>query len=277
MEYAKGAGYDSSKECMRGTRRGIIQEIIDWVNVPDSVDVPRLCWLSGLAGTGKSAIAHTVARIFDGLWRLGSSFFFDASIQQRRIDRLFSSISVDLADLDGEWKRSLWEIVKGRKALRTTSSVSRQFTSFILDPAKVLKTIGPIVIVIDALDESGDEASREELLQIISSSLSALPLNFRVLVTSRPEPDIEIQLGSSQHVLRKRMEDAMYTKQDIERYIGSKLTCFPKLDEYWPNRTWLQDLVESSEGLFQWAFAACRFVKGDGEHGLDPVEQLTIL
>src|SRR4051794_23062056 len=114
MRYAEGAGFDSGKVCMQGTREETIQEIIDWVNVPDSDDVPRLCWLSGLAGTGKSAIAHTVARVFDELRRLGSSFFFDVSIQQRHIDRLFSSISVDLADLDPEWRKSLWEIVKGK-------------------------------------------------------------------------------------------------------------------------------------------------------------------
>ncbi|KIM96938.1 hypothetical protein OIDMADRAFT_131617, partial [Oidiodendron maius Zn] len=33
-------------------------------------------WLSGLAGTGKSTISHTVARIYSEQKRLGASFFF---------------------------------------------------------------------------------------------------------------------------------------------------------------------------------------------------------
>jgi hypothetical protein len=35
--------------------------------------------------------------------------------------------------------------------------------------------------------------------------------------------------------------------------------------------------VEKSEGLFQWASTACRFVKGEGKMGLDPSEQLRLL
>jgi hypothetical protein len=36
-------------------------------------------------------------------------------------------------------------------------------------------------------------------------------------------------------------------------------------------------LTAKAEGLFQWAFTACLFIQGDGEDGLDPVEQLRLL
>ena len=100
MHYAKGAGCMPEHGCMTATREEIIQEITDWVNLP-SADVQQFCWLSGMAGTGKSAIAHTLALRFKEIKRLGSAFFFDANVkEERRISHLFSTMAVDLAGLD---------------------------------------------------------------------------------------------------------------------------------------------------------------------------------
>ena len=60
MAYAEGAGLDTTKQCLDGTRVEILKEIVDWINNPD-VNVPRIFWLHGQAGRGKSTIAHTVA------------------------------------------------------------------------------------------------------------------------------------------------------------------------------------------------------------------------
>jgi WD40 repeat protein len=194
---------------------------------------------------------------------------------ERRIGHLFSTIALDLADLDPEWKNTLWGIVADKRALRTTSSIQLQFKNFILEPAKSISTIGPLLIVIDAVDESGDKHSRAQLLQLIMAHVGTLPPNFRILITSRPEPDIEKHLGSSPLVLRKRMESVPSTARDIRRYIEAELAS--ELDGDWQNGEWLDGLVNSAEGLFQWAFTACRFVKGDGEAVIDPVGQLDIL
>jgi hypothetical protein len=263
---------------MDATREEIIQEITDWVNLPDSVDVQRLCWLSGMAGTGKSAISHTLAQRFRSIKRLGSSFFFDASMQEeRRISHLFSTMAIDLAFLDTAWKKSLWNVVKDDKALRTTNSVELQLKHLFLEPAKRLRTIGPILFVIDAVDESGDMHARRSLLQALLANISMFPSNFRVLVTSRPDDDIEECLGSSSFVLRKRMEDLPSTEHDIRHYIRLELSCFPRLNLKWPDDEWLDRLVDLAEGLFQWVFTACRFVKGDGKAGFDPVKRLAVL
>ncbi|KAG6327063.1 hypothetical protein ID866_12026, partial [Astraeus odoratus] len=60
MSYAEGAGLNTSKQCLEGTRTEILGEIVDWIHSRDP-NVPRVLWLSGQAGKGKSAIAHTVA------------------------------------------------------------------------------------------------------------------------------------------------------------------------------------------------------------------------
>ena len=65
MPYAKGARFDPDKGCLPGTREAIIEEITQWVNSPVGDNISRIFFLSGVAGSGKSAIAHTVAHLFD--------------------------------------------------------------------------------------------------------------------------------------------------------------------------------------------------------------------
>jgi len=276
IPYAAGARFDRDKRCLPGTRQEIIDEITQWINSPDG-EVPCVYFLSGVAGSGKSAIAHTIALQFDQLGRLGSSFCFDRADQaNRRPNNVFSTIALDIADLDRHWKTSLHNVVRGNRALRSTLAAREQFTNFILKPSEHLTTVGPVVIVIDALDESGDQVSREVLLSIITKEMSHLPANFRILVTSRPEPDIYKTLKGGKNVLCKSMDsiDAKANAADISLYIKTQLCDVPGLDLEWPNQEWCRLLLNNSDGLFQWAFTACSAIKGS-KGALRPTERLT--
>jgi hypothetical protein len=252
---------------------------MEWVNSDDE-EVPRVLLLSGMAGVGKSAIAHSLAKLFDGLGRLGSSFCFDRTNQaERRPDNLFSTIARDLADLDLEWRSTLCQVIHRKTALRNTRAPREQFEQFILNPAADLTSIGPLLIVIDALDESGDEDSRQGILSILANRAAELPSNFRILVTARAEQDILAALDEKPYVISKRMDtvDATSTVHDISRLVQTRLGDISTLERRWPNNEWCRLLVEHSEGVFQWASTACRFIRGDGESGLDPVEQMDVL
>jgi len=108
MPYAEGARFVPEKGCLPGTREEIIGEIIEWINSPNGDTVSRIFFLSGVAGSGKSAIAHTVAQLFDQQERLGSSYCFDRADQvNRRPGNLLSTIALNIADLDHLWKTSL--------------------------------------------------------------------------------------------------------------------------------------------------------------------------
>jgi energy-coupling factor transporter ATP-binding protein EcfA2 len=268
MPYAVGAKYDPYKQCLGGTRQQIIEEITEWAN---SVDDPhRILLLTGVAGSGKSTIAHTVARLFDHLKRLGASFCFDRAQQAgRRLDWVFTTVARDLADFDQKLKCSLRNEVQ-RRGLRKSTHLQEQFESFILKPVRKMQdTIGPILIVIDALDESGDRESRRVFLKILMSQLPELPSNYRILLTTRPEKDILDTFEGQSSVLCKHMEDIDLesTNQDISVFIEQELAGVIDLK-------WCKQLTAKAEGLFQWAFTACLFIQGDGEEGLDPMEQL---
>jgi hypothetical protein len=160
-----------------------------------------------MAGYGTSAVAHEVARQFDELERLGSSYCFDCADQtNRHPGNLLSTIASDIADVDLHWKKSLCDDVMGNRSFRTTCSPAEQFVNFILEPSKALTTIGPIVIVIDAFDESGNIGSRNPLLEILARRAANLPTNFRILVTARLERDI-LKASSDKQCIRYRHLD----------------------------------------------------------------------
>jgi WD40 repeat protein len=269
MPYAHGAKFNTDKECLPGTREKIINDVTDWVN---STDAPRMCLLTGVAGSGKSSIAMSVARRFDELGRLGSSFCFDHShAAERRPDNVFSTIARDLADLDTQRKNALWQVIQGKRAVRTTHAVAEQFNKFVLLPAADLMAIGPILIVIDALDESGDKVGREGLLSILGQGISKLPPNFRIFVTSRAEADIQDTFDNHPDVLCIRMDtiDPRSTNDDISLFVQSRLSKVKRLDQSLCTE-WCHQLVKKAEGLFQWASTACLFIAT----ALDPHKRL---
>ncbi|KIM79211.1 hypothetical protein PILCRDRAFT_74639, partial [Piloderma croceum F 1598] len=277
MPYANGARFDPDRGCLPGTRGKIIEEISQWINNSDSDAVPRIFFLSGVAGYGKSAIAHAVARQFDGIGRLGSSYCFDRADQtNRRPSNLLSTIALDIADLDHHWKKSLCNVVKGNRSLRTTLSATEQFKNFILEPAKALTTVGPILIVIDALDESAEKRSRKVLLEVLARMAASIPNNFRILITARPERDIVKAFSDNKYVFCKHLDniDKYSNDRDISLFIETTLSGIPGLELTWPNKSWCRMLLTASDGLFQWASTACRAIKG-GEGGLRPAELLT--
>ena len=280
MPYAFGARYVQEKGCLAGTRESVIQDLCDILNDP-AEDAPRVCLLTGVAGLGKSAVAHSIARLYDGQKRPGSSYCFASTgVARRNPQNLFSTIARDLSDHDPQYKSALWGVVKDNRALRASTSPLEQVEQFIIGPSKRLDAIGHLIVVIDALDESGDQASRRLLLQTVSKQITenALPTNLRFLITARPESDILAALSSGSHLVHKQMGDIPkeIVDGDIERFIHHSLHQYPELESSWPNKEWCRLLVCHSQRLFQWASTACNFIQEDGI-GYDPYERLGML
>jgi hypothetical protein len=232
MMYADGAGRDTGKQCLPGTRTEIISDITDWINSTGD-DVRRVLWLSGPAGKGKSAIAHTIANRFNDVGGLGSCYCFDhQQAADRRHERIFSTIARDLADRDPEMRRVLAEAVNDASSLKTTVDIVQQWDKLLMKPLGKSSgsIVRPVVIVIDALDESGGVETRLRLLQILAGKLGVqritkLPANFRVIVTSRPLRNIEAELAGAQHIRWMSMDDISpaTTERDIRTYVSKEL------------------------------------------------------
>ena len=276
MPYAFGARFQLEKGCLPGTRESFLQEIREILNNPDD-DAPRVCLLTGVAGSGKSAVAHSVARWYREQQRLGSSYcFLSAEVAKRNPKNLFTTIARDLCDHDPEYKTALWQVVKDDRSLRTSQSPLEQIETLIVKPCKDLHPVGPLVVVIDALDESGNPASRQHILRAISKHITenSLPTHLRFLITTRPEEDILTKLPAGPQIIHKYMSDIPQhiVDEDIQKFIHhSLLDQGTELESLWPGQEWCRLLVHHSQNLFQWASTACDFVQGlgDGAEGLD--------
>ena len=282
IPYLGGAGLDTRKICLEGTRHEILDEITAWINNTED-NTSRVLWLHGEAGTGKSSIAHTIADRFKKLGRLGSCYCFDRKQNQmvaQRDKNIFTTIARDLADCDKQMRRELASAIHQDMSLKHTTDIQQQWKELIMKPAKAFSEtmVGPIVIVIDGLDESGMTASRHDLLRILAGKLdddesliTKLPPHIRILLTSRPLPDITNALNGAEHVRSKSMFSIplALSQRDIFRYVSRELSGLEGIE--------IEDVSASltsvSDRLFEWARLACAYVRGDDDAGLTAQER----
>jgi hypothetical protein len=190
---------------------------------------------------------------------------------------IYSSISQDLARMNEAWKASLVKILKGLPRSPRRLTLKMQFETLLLQPAKDMDSIGPILIIIDALDESGSPEQRVSLLQTLVR-LSQLPTHFRFLITSRPELDIVYAFRDKPWVHSKSLDlaDKSSTDNDIMHFVKNRLHQLPPLKAQWKDE-WAVQIAARSDHLFQWAFTACQYVSSTIAIGFDPVMRLNEL
>jgi len=220
------ATFVAKKVCLEGTRVDILGDIVGWINNLEP-DTPWVLWLYGQAGKGKSAIAHMIASWFKSHGALGSCFCFTHDQQVEHChEKIFTTIACDLADHDPTFKWILAKVIAGDKALSTTCDVEQHWEKFILGPiSKVsMSLVEWVVIVIDALDESGVEASRKEILSILASAqVTKLPSSIHILITSCPLPDITEALQDIPHITCRSMGDISTSHYGVRIFSGSFL------------------------------------------------------
>ena len=259
LVYAGGVGLIKGKTCLDGTRTEILKEIVDWINNTDPA-APRIFWLRGQAGKGKSAIAHTIALQARNLGVLGSCFCFTRVRQHEGLHvKLFPTIARDLADRDLRMRPLLAKTIANDRSLRDTADVAEQWEKFIVEPLSRLEgsSTGNIMVVIDALDESGAESTRGLILELLSAGHGNFPGNLRILLTSRPLVDICKVLKTTPHIQARSLDDdAESTIGDVQLYISDRLK---KLGGTFADET-PQQLATKSGGVFEWARLACDFV-----------------
>jgi hypothetical protein len=263
--------------CLKNTRCNVINDVMEWV-ADGSNEGKKVLWVYGMAGTGKSTLSTTIAQIMRGLHRLGAFFFFNRDIPQRNFATLIRTLAFRLAMFDARFGAAISRVVTNYDNM---AGMPLQFQFEKLLSANALKSVewsgGPIVLIIDALDECGSEADRKILMQVLSKGFSDLPSFIRIMVVSRHELDIQHALGSHLHVRPYPLDiDSVTNKDDVSKFIRHRLEEIRIKDgclgDHWPGNDKISSLANGAGGLFIWASTACLYIES-----YDPDLQLSEL
>ncbi|KAI0264959.1 hypothetical protein BC834DRAFT_239814 [Gloeopeniophorella convolvens] len=258
IPYPSGASFLSDKGCLAGTRTAFLNYITSWVEGPDS-ESTRALMLFGQAGTGKSSIAHEVAHRFREIQLLASSFMFLRGEQSKQEPHLlFTGLVRDLSDRYPAFRSSLGKAIQYDTSIRQgTKDLSMIFKTLLLQPLKDTNLVSPVFVVIDALDEASGVTGRNGVHTFLADHIHNLPPNFRILITSRPEHNIKRAFDEAESISAIWMNNpelSSASEEDIHAYLKHNLPA----DIYHEHG---ERLARKTEGLFQWAAAACRYIQ----------------
>lgn len=101
LPYADGAGCRKEKGCIEGTREAFLEDVFDRITAEDDGPI-RIYGLENLAGVGKTAIGHSLARRYYDEGILGSTFFFDReNLERSRCVTIAQDLAVTARDPTG--------------------------------------------------------------------------------------------------------------------------------------------------------------------------------
>jgi hypothetical protein len=256
-----GSSFDPDPKncCMQDTRASLIEKLISFAVSEDTSQ--RLFLLSGIAGSGKSSVATSVAKLLYQRNCLLGSFFFQTDSEKMRMPaNLLHMVSYSMAMRHESYKKALVEAL-AEDTMIEDQGPSIQFETLIRKPlCELLKTSSTSLshppnpsyrraIVIDALDECDDPKSVSSYL----TEIIALVPWLKVVVTSRPLDDIEADLCRTGYTtpLDLFIVDA---SEDILKFTQSRFAPGGSLHQPQSKVTEkdIQALAKKSHGLFIW-------------------------
>ncbi|KAF5360624.1 hypothetical protein D9756_004614 [Leucocoprinus leucothites] len=256
--------------CHYGTRQEYIAMIRDWgLGAPGSHQ-EQIFWMDGPAGVGKSAVAQSCAELFAEQGRLAASIFFSRPNRRQDHNRLFTSISYQVAT---KWK-PFAEVVDLRireDPTLVTKAIREQFRELLVRPMQQLRSewggsVQGRVIIVDGLDECDTIEAQIDILEIIATSVREQTTPFRWMLTSRPERHIISMFVSNELqplALRVNLPVSRKADHDILLYITDEMAKIRQrfgLPQSWPSEVEFAGLVDLSGGLFIYSNTAIRFI-----------------
>ena len=275
---ARGAEYrhGERKGCLKGTRGVVLNTIELWARDPGESSV---YWLNGLAGTGKSTIAKTIAERLFADSQLGASFFCSRDFEDRRnLQLIFPTLATQLARKYTEFRSILVPLIQSDPNI-AYESLYNQMKKLIVQPLG--ESDVSTVIVIDALDECEDEEPASAILSVLGQLVSEIP-KVKFFLTGRPEP--RISEGFRLPLLAKMTDlfvlhevEPDQVDSDIRLFFENSLSELAGrrrgLDD-WPTEEQLVRLCGRAAGFFVYAAATVKFINNNKK---DPRKQLNAL
>lgn len=266
--------------CLHGTRLGVRDYIVNWLNSPDG---KVAMWMYGPAGIGKTAIAQMIAQLCEEQQRLSSTFFFFRSDKGRNsTENLVMTLTYGLLQQMPHTHDLVCTTV-GKDPLISSAPLERQIKTIIL-PA--LSTPLPLVqiterrtmlLIVDGLDECVDPRTQISVIRLFVSSLAitSTAIRHKILIVSRPESQIVSAFDANDiapHVHHLSL-DEWKSIADIAIYLRAKLEAVKQthplkshLAARWPSELSFKRLLNKSFESFAYATSAIRYISSHDRH-----------
>lgn len=246
--------------CLEGTRVEVLQSINAWIR--DASASEKVLWIRGMAGRGKSTIASTVAHQWK--YQSASAIFHFRRGQNEGDKGLVCALARQLggSTLVPQVKESILQSVRENQDIRQ-GRLREQFQTLLVRPLSGLQNTSlPILLVVDALDECADADYAVNFVNLLNQFLPSLPVNIKVLLTTRPEAPLLAALEPKPWHFQD-LDSASEVYGDIAKFLQSgflKIRERYSFSEDWPPPNDVQAIVRMSQGLFQWARTAIKYM-----------------
>ncbi|KAF7294442.1 NACHT domain-containing protein [Mycena kentingensis (nom. inval.)] len=271
---AIGASYDSAErypppKCHPQTRKVVFEIILAWTqNAPRG---PRVMWVHGDGGSGKTAISQTVAEYCAHTGQLGASFFFAHNKGDRSDGRLlFPTIAYKLASVIPDLRAAISHAIQ----LDTTilgDSLEVQAQRLLVEPYRTIHHPPiPTLVIIDGLDACEGDDIQQRILTIIAQLVVVHRLPLCFFVTGRPDPAIQSAFDSPMfHKVSTRIPlEVFVSDEDVRTFLRSEFASIrqyhspimPGVPEPWPSTDVVELLVNKSAGSFLYPSTVIKYV-----------------
>ncbi|KAF6755303.1 hypothetical protein DFP72DRAFT_1008733 [Ephemerocybe angulata] len=311
-QMAAGAIHDSNErcdapKCMPETRVAVQDEVFSWItDGQKGADPKRILWVTGPAGTGKTAIMGTIAERCKAKGMLAATFFFSSfsgSVDRRSKTFLVSTLAYQLLQNEnlaqvGQFRTRMHQAIRHDPAI-LLKRLQTQLEELVIHPLLHGAPTGAglmpqhrMAIIVDGIDECdyvvGNPSNRprtkeDEQIEILSAILHAAndpSFPFVFVIASRPELAIREFFNTSLARSGTRelfLDDKYNPDTDILLFYEAKFSYIRRrfnLSPEWPSVEELLQLVAGASGQFVYATTVIRFVEGPAQNVVPVVQEL---
>jgi hypothetical protein len=263
--------------CLEGTREQLISNIFTWFNNTDPSG-EHVFWLNGLAGTGKSAVARTVADHAKEQGRLAATFFFSRNtVATRAPSAIIPTIVYQLALCLPSIRPLVCAALKSDPDVRSRGVAAQART--LLEPlSRTAISDGPFLVVLDALDECYMENGRQggDAVPKLLDKFKSLG-SIKFLITSRDEGPIRRIFDAFKSKVALHDIEKTIVQSDIQHYLEhsfAEVACDRKLAPPFPPAIDLGELVRRAGSLFVYAATVAKWISDPDDQPLVRLQQV---
>jgi hypothetical protein len=265
--------------CLEGTREQLISDIFDWFNSPDP-SCEHVFWLSGLAGTGKSSVARTIADRAQEQGRLAATYFFSRNTAATRAPAaIIPTIVYQVARSLLSLRPIICAHIASDRDVRDRE-VAVQAKTLLDNVSRQAVSDGPFLVVLDALDECYFENGRQGGDAIPKLLEKFRPLgHLKFLITSRVEAPIQRMFDNIRSQVALHDIEKNIVERDIHHYLDHSFTELArdrKLAPPFPPASELNELVRRAGSLFVYAATVTKWISDPEDQPLLRLQQVLV-